>query len=421
MVIKKEINNNTLYYDYNDKYKTISLGILIFSDFMKEHLSERSLIASLLAKSNEDYPKEKDFNIYCQELYDLGIVSRVSRVGRTSVWNFNVTIVNPLYLDGNMELFNQALDILYKCIIKPSFTNEKFEIEKRLYIEELEHIYNNKSQYAVQRFIKHMFEGELLSINSHGELEEAKKVTLDSTKEEYNRLITLPKVFYVMGGIDEETVVNAFSKYQFPVSSRSVYDMELLDRETKEITLVKEIVETQNISQSILCMGYRTDVLLDNPDSLAMSIFTGMMGHYFHSSLFQIIREELGLAYYVGSDYNARKGNFAITAAIASTSYDEVVKQVKKIIEDYQNGNFDDDILELTKIQLYSQFRKQEDALSNTVPNLYAEIAGLKLLTFEEKMESVRNITKEDIVKVANKLKLDTIYFLKGVEDEESN
>ena len=78
-------------------------------------------------------------------------------------------------------------------------------------------------------------------------------------------------------------------------------------------------------------------------------------------------------------------------------------------------------ILELTKIQLYSQFRKQEDALSNTVPNLYAEIAGLKLLTFEEKMESVRNITKEDIVKAASKLKLDTIYFLKGVEDEENN
>ena len=197
--------------------------------------------------------------------------------------------------------------------------------------------------------------------------------------------------------------------------------MELLDKETKEIKEVKEIIETQNISQSILCMGYRTDVLLDNPDSLAMSIFTGMMGHYFHSSLFQIIREELGLAYYVGSDYNARKGNFAITAAISSTSYDKVVNQVKKIITDYKQGNFDDDILELTKIQLYSQFRKQEDALSNTVPNLYAEIAGLKLLTFEEKMESVRNITKQDIINAANKLQLDTIYFLKGVEDEKDN
>ena len=176
MVIKKEINNNTLYFDYNDKYKTISLGILVFSDFMKENLSERSLIASLLAKSNDDYPLEKDFNIHCQELYDLGIISRVSRVGRTSVWNFNVTIVNPKYLNEDMEIFNQALDILYKCINNPSFTKEKFEIEKRLYIEELEHIYNNKSQYAVQRFIKHMFEGELLSINSHGELEEGKKI-----------------------------------------------------------------------------------------------------------------------------------------------------------------------------------------------------------------------------------------------------
>ena len=109
MNIKLDINNNKLYFEHNDKYKTITIGMLLFSPFVKEHLSERSLIASLIAKSNERFPKEQDFNKYCQELYDLGIVSRVSRVGRTAVWSFSVNIVNPKYLDNDLSLFSKAL------------------------------------------------------------------------------------------------------------------------------------------------------------------------------------------------------------------------------------------------------------------------------------------------------------------------
>ena len=90
--------------------------------------------------------------------------------------------------------------------------------------------------------------------------------------------------------------------------------MKLLDKETKDIKDIKEIIETQDISQSILCMGYRSNVLLDTEGYTAMSLFNGMLGQYFHSTLFQVIREEKSLAYYVGSDYNGRKGNLAITA-----------------------------------------------------------------------------------------------------------
>ena len=421
MNIKLDINNNKLYFEHNDKYKTITIGMLLFSPFVKEHLSERSLIASLIAKSNEKFPKEQDFNKYCQELYDLGIVSRVSRVGRTAVWSFSVNIVNPKYLDNDLSLFSKAMDVLYNCICNPLFTEEKVDKEKRLFIEELEHIYNNKSQYAVQRFIKHMFEGELIGINSTGEIEETKKVTCDSIINEYKRLIKFPKIFYVIGDLNQNDVVESFKSYNFPISESSVYDMELLDKETKEILNVKEIIESQEISQSILCMGYRTDILLDNEGYTAMSLFNGMLGQYFHSTLFQVIREEKGLAYYVGSDYNGRKGNLAITAAISSSSYDEVVKLIKDIIDDYQNGRFDDNILELTKKQVISYLKKQEDAPSTIIPTLYSEIAGLKVLTLEEKINIICSITKEDIVNASKKLKLDTIYFLKGVDYEKNN
>ena len=42
------------------------------------------------------------------------------------------------------------------------------------------------------------------------------------------------------------------------------------------------------------------------------------------------------------------------------------------------------------------------------------EIRGIKNYTIEEKVEIINNITKEDIIEVANLLVLDTIYLLKG-------
>lgn len=420
MFKKININNDIVYYEHNDKYKTITVGTLILCPFTKEKLSERTIISSLVYKSNSKFPNEQDFSIYCQELYDLGMSSTVSRVGRTVAWRFSVNIINTKYIDQDMSLFNKAVDVLHTSIKSPNFTKENVEKEKRLYIKDLENVYNNKSKYALNQFFQHMFKDELYGINSLGELDEAKKVTLESVQTEYHRLLSSPRIFYVIGDIEEEFVKEAFKDFHFEKSSSTYYEMELIDKETKEIIEVQEIVETQNMTQSILCMGYRSNIYLDHPDHPAMLLFDGMLGHYYHSSLFQVIREQHSLAYYVTSSYNSRKGDLIINCAISSTSYEKVKQLVNEIIDDYQNGRFDDEILELTKIQLISQLKKQEDAASTIVPNLYSEIANLKIRTLEEKIELINQIKKDDIIKVARSIKLDTIYFLKGEADEEN-
>lgn len=418
--MKLTINNENIYFEQTDKYKTIAIGVMMFTPFKKEYLAEKTLLSSMMIKVNSEFPNEQEFNIHCQELYDMGISMRSGRVGRMGVVSLSLTVVNPLYLKEKVDLLEETVNLMKTILLKPHFTSELLEQEKRLLINELEGVYNNKNQYASQQFVKTMFKNELLSIKTTGEIEDIKNVTIDSLKKAYQEILTYPRVFYVIGGVEKTKVEKLFSDFtSYNVNSEINSDY-FIDKETKEITEVTKVIEVQNINQSILYMGYRTNIRIDDTLYTAAILFTGMLGQFFHSSLFQVIREEHSLAYYVGSDYNPRKGNLAVIAGIDAKSYDEVIKLVNEIIDNYQKGNFEDEILDLTKKAYINQLKKQEDFPGSFINNIYTELANAKVLSLDEKIKAINNITKEDIITVSKALTLDTIYFLKGDQNEKN-
>lgn len=418
--MKININNETVYLEQTDKYKTISIGVKMFTPFKKEYLAQKSLLSSMMTKVNAKYRDEQLFNIHCQELYDMGISMQSTRVGRMGIVSLTLTIVNPKYIKENLDLLEEAVDTLKTILLNPYFTTELLEQEKRLLINELESIYNNKGQYACQQFIKAMFKNELLSIKSTGEIEDIKGVTLDSLNLAYQSMLKYPRIFFVIGDVESVKVQSLFKDLTLPQTIGDINSDYFIDKETKEITDVTKIIEVQNISQSILYMGYRTNIRIDDEMYIAMTIFTGMLGQFFHSTLFQVIREKHNLAYYVGSDYNPRKGNMAITAAISSCNYQQCIDLVDQIIDDYNKGSFDDEVLELTKKAYINQLKKQEDFPSSMINSIYAELANFRVLDLSEKISLINKVSKDDIIKVSRALKLDTIYFLKGEANEEN-
>lgn len=418
--MKLTINNENIYFEQTDKYKTIAIGVMMFTPFKKEYLAEKTLLSSMMIKVNSEFPNEQEFNIHCQELYDMGISMRSGRVGRMGVVSLSLTMVNPLYLKEKVDLLSEAVNLMKTILLKPHFTSELLEQEKRLLINELEGVYNNKNQYASQQFVKTMFKNELLSIKTTGEIEDIKNVTIDSLNKAYQEILTYPRVFYVIGDVEKAKVEELFSDFtSYNVNSEINSDY-FIDNETKEITEVTKVIEVQNINQSILYIGYRTNIRIDDSMYTAALLFTGMLGQFFHSSLFQVIREEHSLAYYVGSDYNPRKGNLAVIAGIDAKSYDEVIKLVNEIIDNYQKGNFEDEILDLTKKAYINQLKKQEDFPGSFINNIYIELANAKVLSLDEKIQTINNITREDIITVSKTLTLDTIYFLKGDHNEKN-
>ena len=45
------------------------------------------------------------------------------------------------------------------------------------------------------------------------------------------------------------------------------------------------------------------------------------------------------------------------------------------------------------------------------------KIISGKMVEFDEIIKSIKKVTKEDVMRVAHKIQLDTVYFLKGCEE----
>ena len=410
---KIEMNGYTLYHIPNKKFKTFTIGAYFFRPLTKEGMIESSILSNILMKYNQNYPTEQLLTKYLEDLYGTTLYVGFNRNALVNSMSFIIKSINDEYLiDNQIDLFKETIRLLNDTINLPVFEEDKFNLEKELLIEDIERVHDDKVQYANLQFIKAMYPNEQCRHSIASMKEEAKEVMLDDIKKEYESLLKAKKVFFVIGDFDFNKIVEEFKLISFEESN--VSNLNFLDYETKEILEVNEIVEHENNNQSIVIMGYRTEIRENDELYSAMFLLNNMLGGFFHSTLFQEIREKHSLAYTVHSEYSSKKGTFAITAGISANKYQEFKDIVYNILNDYKNGFIDDEIINLTKKMLVNAQYKIADQPSYGMNTIIKDISGGRELTLEEKVDIINGITKEQLIQCANMLKLDTIYFLEG-------
>ena len=414
MEIKKiQVNQLTIYYIPDTKFKTLTIGAFFFSPLDENELTQRAILSNYMTKFNQVYPSEQEFSRQLKELYGAELYCNYGKNGLTTSMNFCVRTINDKYLnDHSVDLFQKAVEMLQITLIQPYFDTTLVETEKELLIQDLKRLYDNKSQYATRRFIDIMHANEKCRFPTIGNIESAKQVTVDSLKQAYENILRAKRVIYVIGEVAEEKIKTAFEQLVLP--DETVEQLEFMDYETKEIQEVTEVIEDQKNRQSIALMGYRSEIRIKDQLYDGMLLLSAMLGEFFHSTLFQEIREKRSLAYSVNADYNGRKGNFAIYAGINANAYQEFKQVVQDIIARYQQGEIDDKVMDLTKKALINGIYKTADRPGYGLQMVLNEIMDFKNTTIEEKVQKIERITKEEVTEAAKALQLDTIYLLRG-------
>ncbi len=413
---KINIQNLDLYFNHDERFKTISLAIYFYLPFNVKYLAENAILTQLIQKTNKIYENEVDFSYQLRSMYDMSFSATSTIIGKVQVFRLSISFVNPKYINEEIDIIHEATTFLFNSLFKPSFTKEKLTLEKQIFIKSFESIYNNKTKYAIKRFNEIMFKNEIEQLNQNGDTNTIKKVTLKSLNEAYKRIITSPCYIFVTGNIDQSLIINDLNKYN--LSNLKPYqltnELEFIDYFNKEITNANDIIEEQNINQTIICFGLRSNIRRNSHDRFALNILSGMLGEYFHSTLFQIIREEKGLAYSVSSDVLISKGVLNIFAKISSKNIDLVKQIVLEEIGKYQKGDISQEVLELTKKAKINMILKNGDSPFNPLYDLQYELMGFGKTNDEIIIDEFEKVTKEDVIRIANMFKLDTIYVLKG-------
>lgn len=410
------LQNLNLYYNYDSRFKTITVCLYFYFPVYEKYIPEISMISGMLQKTSKRYPTEEGFAYYLKSIYDGAFSISSARTGKMQSLRVSISFINPKYIVEDINILEKSIFFLFDTLLNPSFTLEKLKLEKDILLQYHQNIYNNKSKYASLKFNQEMYKNEIQSIDPNGTIESVNNVTLESINEAYLSLIKSPCYLFVTGDTSIEPIINELNKYDLSIFNRYEFNegLEFIDYYQKEILSATEIIEEQDINQTILFMGYRSDIRRNTKYRYAYSFLSAMLGEYFHSTLFQVIREKYNLAYSIGTTTQMNKGAIHVFARISKDSVDLVKKLIIEEIEKYQDGIIDDKTFELTKTSKINDVLKNGDSPFNPLFDLQEELMGFGKISDDVIIENITNLTKDDIKEVANMLILDTIYILKG-------
>jgi predicted Zn-dependent peptidase len=176
------------------------------------------------------------------------------------------------------------------------------------------------------------------------------------------------------------------------------------------------VKEQQDVKQGKLNIGYRTNIIYGDSDYFALQVFNGIFGGFSHSKLFINVREKASLAYYAASRLESHKGLMMVMSGIDLKNYDQAVGIIHDQLEAMRNGDFTDQELDQTKAVIQNQILETIDTARGLTEILYHNVVADAKISLDTWLEEMQKVTKEEIIEVAKKIQLDTIYFLTGTE-----
>ena len=407
-------------------YKTNTLLLHMRSALSKDTVTKRALLPFVLQNGTEKYPSRQDIRHELDDLYGATLNVEVSKKGENHLMTFKMDVANEKFLTDSRPLLEKAVELLASVVLHPKEDNGSFdksivEGEKRTLKQKLASVYDDKMRYANMRLTEEMCEDEPFSLFVHGDKDDIPSIDEKSLYEYYKQALENDQLdLYIVGDVKEDDMKNLIEK-NFKALFESERREQMVNKTThKHVGTSREIIEEQDIQQGKLHIGYRTHTTYDSDDYFALQLFNGVFGGFSHSKLFINVREKASLAYYAASRVETHKGLIVVMSGIESNKYDDATKIIFEQMEDMKKGEFTDEDLEQTKAVLKNQLLETVDVPRGIIEMDYHNKISSKNRPFSEWMEKIEEVKKEDIVRVAEKIQLDTVYFLKGKEEGEN-
>ncbi|MEX0930010.1 MAG: pitrilysin family protein [Balneolales bacterium] len=164
-------------------------------------------------------------------------------------------------------------------------------------------------------------------------------------------------------------------------------------------------IDKPDVNQSVIFMGH-IGGLRENPDYAALQAMNEILSGGFSGRLFQIVRSEMGLAYGVFGNYQSNiqyKGQFYAGISTRSSATAEAIRAVRDQIKRLQEERVGEDELEETKERILNSLVFRYDSKSKVLrERMSYEYNGLPADAFDRFIEELRQVTTEDIYRVAN-------------------
>jgi len=398
-----------------DKFKTITIAVLIRNKLNKENVTANALLPGLLKRGSKKYKTVKDIYTKAEQLKGAVFDSTILKKGEEQIIEFYIEILK------DAELLKQAIELLSEVIIKPyieknAFNDNYVESEKKLLKDIINSKINDKKEYAKIRCIENMCKDEPFSIYADGYAEDLIKINKENLYQNYKDIITTSEIEIIaVGDINFDNIENYF-KENFKIKNRNVKKIapaEFIKEKEEE----KVIIENARINQGKLCIGIRCNVNPKSEDYYKLLIANEIFAGSPDSRLFTKIREKESLCYYINSFIFRNKSILFLQSGIQEDDFEKTVNIIKEEFQNIKENGFSEKEMANSIIGLKKRYKSIMDYptaimdfyLNQTLNNESCNIEDI--YNKFDNIDYTNNILKDSFI--------DTIYFLKGGENND--
>ncbi|WP_034550837.1 EF-P 5-aminopentanol modification-associated protein YfmF [Carnobacterium funditum] len=399
-----------------EKYKTVRIIIKFRTPLDKENITKRALLSSIIETNSEKYPTQTTLRSELSNLFGAGFGSSVTKKGTVHVLTLSLNVVNEKYLTMGDSILTQSLEFLKEIIFHPNvfeghFDKDTFIREKENLVDYYDSIADDKQTYANLELQKLFFDEESQKIPSIGTMEDLAEITETSLYDYYKEMIQQDQVdMYVLGDVDENQIINQLKGFPFEPRKSKQQELFYVQADFEEVNTK---IEYQEIKQAKFNLGYTTDIFYLQDNYYAGQLFNGLFGGFPHSKLFVNVREKESLAYYASSSLDTFRGMMIVQTGIDSKKMGQVKEIVTLQLKEMQTGNFTKEDIHQTKQMLKNQLLQSEDNSSAVIERTYSnQLAKNEIISIKKWMANIEAVTKEEIIEIANQVKLKATFFL---------
>lgn len=410
-------NGYRLHLIKSNNFKTISFKIVFWNELKKEDLAYRNMLVNNLLFSSHKYNTNRKIAIRKEELYSADIYGKTYRKGTQIVTEICLSSIEDKFAEeGN---FRESLEFLFDCINNPNINNGAFDetsfnITKDNITNSIKSEKENPNFEAYQKYKELIGKDKVFVGSILGTLEEVENITPSSLYEYYKTFFDDNHIdIYVLGSVEEKDILD-IDKYLKFGSNRISYTSTYVNYEKD----YSEKEEDSKFNQSKLFMGGSIKSLTEHEKKYESIIYNIILGNSPTSKLFQNIREKMSYAYTISSSINRLDGMFVISAGISSKNYESTKNEVMNQIKEMKQGLFNDKDINDAKEVILSIIEEINDNPWSIIDH-YNNYLYFGADTIENQIQEINKIQKDDIVNVANKINIDTVFLLKEDEYEE--
>ena len=360
-------------------------------------------------------------------MYGAGFNCGLDKLGKNHVLKFYIEAINDEFLPQDGEnMLKQSIEILSEIVFNPltennGFNEDYINQEKENVKQIIEGKKDNKARYALFRCVEEMYKDKPEGLYKYGYVEDLEKINAQNLYEYYKELIETCKIdIFISGkldGINVEKMLEEDENISKLKEREPKYNINKPE-EKNSIQEANNIEEKMDVTQGKIVIGYDVEANKEEIENKKFRyigmLYNAILGGTATSKLFQNVREKASLAYTTSSSFSYYTGNIFVNAGIEIDNFEKAINIIKEQIESMKQGDFSEEDIENSKKTIISNIAGISDEQDTEIIYFLGQELCNSNVSLEKYAEFVQSVNRNEIEDFAQKVKINTVYFLKN-------